>query len=41
MTEATPKAARKASPSWREVKTRLVDCDRAGLLGLLQVLAPI
>ncbi|MFG6441480.1 hypothetical protein [Roseateles sp. LKC17W] len=37
MPEAKPKAARsKASPSWSEVKTRLADFDRAGLLGLLQ-----
>ena len=26
----------KAAPSWRDVKTRLTDFDRAGLLGLLQ-----
>jgi hypothetical protein len=29
----TPK---KAAPSWRDVRTRLTDFDRAGLLGLLQ-----
>ncbi|MEO6423307.1 MAG: hypothetical protein ABIR84_11700 [Candidatus Nitrotoga sp.] len=27
---------KKATPSWSDVKTRLVDFDRAGLLGLLQ-----
>jgi hypothetical protein len=27
---------KKAAPSWSDVKTRLVDFDRAGLLGLLQ-----
>lgn len=36
MPEAKPKSARKSSPSWSDVKTRLVDVDRAGLLGLLQ-----
>ena len=29
-------ATKKSTPSWRDVKTKLVDFDRAGLLGLLQ-----
>lgn len=29
-------ATKKAAPSWSDVKTRLTDFDRAGLLGLLQ-----
>jgi hypothetical protein len=29
-------ATRKNTPSWSDVKTKLVDFDRAGLLGLLQ-----
>ena len=29
-------ATKKNTPSWSDVKTRLVDFDRAGLLGLLQ-----
>lgn len=31
-------ATKKATPSWSDVKTRLTDFDRAGLLGLLQEL---
>ena len=27
---------KKSTPSWSDVKTKLVDFDRAGLLGLLQ-----
>lgn len=30
------KKSTKAIPSWSDVKTRLVDFDRAGLLGLIQ-----
>ena len=29
-------ATKRATPSWRDVRTRLTDFDRAGLLGLLQ-----
>ena len=29
-------ATKKAAPSWSDVKVRLTDFDRAGLLGLLQ-----
>ena len=29
-------ATKKASPTWSEVKTKLADFDRAGLLGLIQ-----
>jgi hypothetical protein len=29
-------ATKKSTPSWSDVKTKLVDFDRAGLLGLLQ-----
>ncbi len=29
-------ATKKNAPSWSDVKTKLVDFDRAGLLGLLQ-----
>lgn len=29
-------AARKTAPSWSDVKTRLGDFDRAGLIGLVQ-----
>jgi len=29
-------ATKKSAPSWSEVKTRLADLDRAGLIGLLQ-----
>lgn len=29
-------ATKKNTPSWSDVKTKLVDFDRAGLLGLLQ-----
>ena len=31
-------ATKKSTPSWSDVKTKLVDFDRAGLLGLLQEL---
>ncbi len=30
------KNARPSAPSWSEVKTKLTDSDRAGLLGLVQ-----
>ena len=29
-------ATKKSTPSWSDVKTKLADFDRAGLLGLLQ-----
>ncbi|CAG9180633.1 hypothetical protein LMG23992_04291 [Cupriavidus laharis] len=38
MPDVKPKAARKASPSWNDVKAKLTDFDRAGLIGLVQAL---
>ncbi len=38
MPDVKPKAARKTSPSWGDVKAKLADVDRAGLIGLVQAL---
>ncbi|WP_042885435.1 hypothetical protein [Cupriavidus necator] len=38
MPDVNPKAARKTSPSWSDVKAKLADFDRAGLIGLVQAL---
>jgi hypothetical protein len=38
MPELNPKAARRTSPSWSDVKGKLADFDRAGLIGLVQAL---
>lgn len=38
MPDVKPKAARKSSPSWSDVKAKLADFDRAGLIGLVQAL---
>lgn len=38
MPDVNPKPARKTSPSWSDVKGKLADFDRAGLIGLVQAL---
>lgn len=38
MPDINPKATRKTSPSWSDVKAKLADIDRAGLIGLVQAL---
>lgn len=38
MPDVDPNAAGKASPSWNDVKAKLADFDRAGLLALVQAL---
>src|SRR5215472_8137395 len=38
MPDINPKTTRKASPSWSDVKSKLADFDRAGLIGLVQAL---
>ncbi|TDF62913.1 hypothetical protein [Cupriavidus sp. L7L] len=38
MSDVKPKAAHKSSSSWSDVKAKLADFDRAGLIGLVQAL---
>jgi len=38
MSDLNPKAKRESSPSWSDVKAKLADFDRAGLIGLVQAL---
>ncbi|CAG9184844.1 hypothetical protein LMG23992_05357 [Cupriavidus laharis] len=38
MPDVNPKPARKTSPSWSDVKTKLADFDSAGLIELVQAL---
>ncbi len=38
MPDVRPKAPRKTSPSWSDVKAKMAGFDRAGLLGLVQAL---